>query len=349
MHSLNDKGGTLLFELRKTVAKSLSLDEFEIAVGASTENYFSTIFPFDVCTKTDRIKLFCKIPKADPGKEYKLTPSKEDLQLGTNEYQSLNILGTLWRNDCDSLFITPVAYIESHNAIITKRVEGDELYLSLRRLDTWGRIFSPLRKESEEIGYRIGRSIALFHQMPVLHNDSPRRTPYEKMAYYLQILSRKKIRLENIQDKILALPSSSDEETKLVNTLKGLDIRNGLYRSDQSLVFLDPGRIKSDYAEADLGRFLATLRLLYWGSVRFGLQYMPQKGLERAVLEGYRSIRSVCDSRLRLFLTKELLKHWVMAYVALDLKRYSYGTNAFMKQFYVDAFYIKNLPKVIEA
>jgi hypothetical protein len=122
-----------------------------------------------------------------------------------------------------------------------------------------------------------------------------------------------------------------------------LDIRNILEGENGGLFILDPGKIKLDYQEADLARFLVTCKILYWGSLGLLWPMVPDISYEESFIRGYYGKRPMKTKLLSLLTTKELFKHWYMAYVVLRLKPWPQGLKRIIKKVYIDRFYKNQL------
>ncbi len=60
-------------------------------------------------------------------------------------------------------------------------------------------------------------------------------------------------------------------------------------------------------------------------------------------MAGYRDAEEEPDHLLAIFELKELLKTWRMAYHALDGKHWPSGCKRFVRRFYIDRFFLREL------
>jgi aminoglycoside phosphotransferase (APT) family kinase protein len=127
-------------------------------------------------------------------------------------------------------------------------------------------------------------------------------------------------------------------------TLKGIDLRNMLMDDEGAVVLLDPGRMKRTFAEADLSRFLLTYRITHWGSPWFPAVGAPDARAEAEFLAGYAAGGGRPDPRIhRLYLVKEILKHWHTALDVLSRKALGAAASALVRAVYINRFYTRQL------
>jgi hypothetical protein len=143
---------------------------------------------------------------------------------------------------------------------------------------------------------------------------------------------------DNIMLKLRML-QKLEVDTYCANTLKGFDVRQVFIESGGAVYLLDPGKMKTDYVEMDLARFIVTCRILYWGSILFFLRMRPDASYEASLLKGYYGNNMRFGKVLCLLTIKELLKHWRMAYTVLSFKRWPLVMQRFLKRTYIDPFY----------
>jgi len=104
------------------------------------------------------------------------------------------------------------------------------------------------------------------------------------------------------------LHEMQESSSGLVPGIRGFEVRNAR-KSNGRIWLFDPGRLRDEPPEADVARFLASLKILTWGTVYFMLP-TESKVVERAFLSGYRERRSLDPMSLRLFLLRELSWSW---------------------------------------
>ena len=328
----------------------LALEEEEgcdWAMGTLEVNDFSACFQM---IPTDRrgAGLYVKIPKhdlylQDTPKLFPLT--SDDRQMGQGEFESLRCLEEYWGKDMDGVapFVRAVGYEPDYNAIITKRVVGQDAYPMLFQwASTAAKGNSKAAECLEDVLQAIARPLAAFHGYfaeealaeydTILDKIGIIRNKLEAVGIDNRFLKKTMDHLNNIEH--IKGPAT---RTK---TLKGLDIRNVQWSSTSGPVLLDPGAFKSDWAEADLARFLVTLKLLFWGSFRFLGATTPLPSFEAAFLDSYKGVRDSFQPKLlSVLIIKELFKHWRMAYVAVTNKRWPSYIKSMATRWYVDPFY----------
>ncbi len=229
------------------------------------------------------------------------------------------------------------------NAIITERAIGKDYFQFLRKADMFER-FAGRRSGSAAADSlsRLGTALARFHKTAEKEELFLCDPIIEKILLYASKLSNSGSDSGLLENIILSVEKlkGSKSLTFMTNTLKGLDVRNILMDRAENMFMLDPGRIKVDCREADIARFIVTLRILYWGSLRFFVRLTPPPSYERRFLEGYGGPEKTQDRGLLILLIiKELLKHWHMAYVVLRLKPWPASLKSFFKRIYIDPFY----------
>jgi hypothetical protein len=98
-----------------------------------------------------------------------------------------------------------------------------------------------------------------------------------------------------------------------------------------------------------VARFLATVRILHWGNLRFCLRRAPGRSYESAFLRGYYGDGEPRRAVLTVMLVKELLKHWSIAYVALGLKRWPGSVSQIVRRIYIDPFFHGQIARELDA
>jgi hypothetical protein len=258
-------------------------------------------------------------------------------------------LSQTWKGDDLGVnFIKPLAFLSRYNAIVTQRAYGREFFGLFRSADLRRRGQEPgTDDQARECLNRLGRALARYHLGCGEEARFEVDGTAKKIQGYLTRLQELQVdrTLVSQVGKALMGLRGRTASTHLTDTIKGLDVRNLLIDSEGRLFLLDPGKFKRDYKEADLARFLVTCRILYWGSLWFFLRLTPHEAYEKSFLQGYRSGAEVAaaDWVLTLFTIKELLKHWLMAYYALGLKRWPSPFKAFIQRTYINPFYRKQL------
>lgn len=303
---------------------------------------FSSIFSINWGLGAKQQGVFVKIPTVALRKRQVGLIIPEDRKFAKAEYDSLTRLSQAWKAaDLGVSFIKPLAFLSSYNAIVTQRAYGRDFFKPFRCQDLRRRFKGQAATDQVQAGLnRLGQALSRYHQVGREAGLFEVEATGQKIQGYLarlqelgvdrRLLSRVGEALEGLRG--LMAP------TYLADTIKGLDVRNILIDSEGRLALLDPGKLKRDYQEVDLARFLVTCRLLYWGSLWFFLRFTPHRVYEQSFLQGYYGERRPTWV-LSLFTIKELLKHWLMAHVALGLHRWPQPLKGMVKRTYIDPFY----------
>jgi hypothetical protein len=304
-------------------------------------NHWSFVFRVDPQAGHATSGYYVKIPKDDVRSTNILPLTPGAVRLARDEYASLLHLETHWRaQDIDVSFVRPVAFFETHNAIVTEAVEADPFFAVLRRHDLRS-LATGAAGRKEDAGHRslgrLGTALARYHRQSGQHAAWSGRDLADR-------LESQRERLESLgwpRDCGQALTSAIDGLSRLsgegekTSTLKGLDVRNVLSGPDERLFLLDPGKIKTDFREADVARFIMTCRILYWGSPLFALGLRPHRSYEAAFLTGYYGDEGI-SALLAPMLLRETLKTWLMAYAALQRKPWAAPIKSLVKRHYID-------------
>lgn len=333
------------------IKEIFSCKDQDIHVGPLEINDFSICFWIEVGNAENKKGVYIKIPKLDLYRktEKNVFPlSKEDEIFGQNEYESLSYLSMIQiPSDLNSAFVKPVCFIKKYNAIVTEKVYGTDILHDFRRCALRRIIYG---EQSSDLMtdrlYRLGRIVSCYHKNFSIEKSFETNGVLEKIHKYYE-------KLEPFSPGIDLLPNltflqgfakDAHNQKTITKTLKGLDVRNILSDKNGQMLILDPGKMKDDCREADLARFIVTCRIIYWGSMLFFLHISPDYCYEKNFLKGYygSEIRRG-DIVLSLFMLKELLKHWYMAHIALDLKTWPTSVKTLLKKSYIDPFYKRQL------
>jgi hypothetical protein len=318
-------------------------------------NNFSICFWMEQQTKEESEGFYVKIPKSN----FYLQPSRsplpitdEDKAFARGEYESLLCLEKYWNNgSADVRFIKPLAFLEECNAIITKREYASDAFPYFRRWDLRARIGGNKAESRLKVPLqKLAEALARFHAVWATPGTITARETIEKIRGYCcdlestwgrqGFLSLILKRLESLGDKTFS--------TEMTRTLKGLDVRNILMDHSGHLVLLDPGAMKLDCREADLARFLVTLKILYWGHVFFGLGMVPKSTYSEAFIRAYYGKAQWSEGLISLLMIKELLKQWRMAHMgALAIKPWPSPMKRVMGLVYIDPFYRLQIKKEV--
>lgn len=327
-----------------------------ICVGPLEINDFSVCFWLEKRGDERGRGYYVKIPKMDLHKKEarNICPlSQADRALGKNEYDSLSSLAKLDLPDSLAVaFVKPVAYLADDNAIVTERVAGRPILASFRRC--------ALRKRIDPRGQadfmddcldRLGKTVRFYHRASEKRMATVPYETFRKIDKYLvrlQSRGRERKFLDQL-DRVLKAMGAPTGGAGAALTLKGLDIRNILADGNGRCFILDPGKSKVDFPEADLARFIVTCRIIFWGTPLLFLRLSPGYQYEKRFLDGYYGDEIPHQSRLLgLLIIKELLKHWYLANVALDLKTWPGLIKMILRKTYIDPFYKEQLRREVE-
>jgi len=108
------------------------------------------------------------------------------------------------------------------------------------------------------------------------------------------------------------------QQSRLVPGIRGFEIRNMLSAGTKILLF-DPGRLRLEPPEADLARFLVSLRLIAWGTSLFVVG-LKTRWIEAAFLDAYRESHPIDEDWLRFLVTREVLWNWETSREALAVR-----------------------------
>ena len=317
---------------------------------------FSSCFSVERISGRNHDGVYIKIPKSDIVRKSVLPTSQADRKLAVEEYKSLTYLSRHWDSGgLEVRYVEPLAFYAEYNAIISRRAYGRFLFLSYRSADH-GRRF--LRGRSTDtvcsVLRRIGGALNAYHRRSQLAEELPDASfkadrviaKIKQTIAYLAGLGVNEKFLQNALERLITWRTYT-ELCPVAMTLKGLDIRNMLIDSEKRVYLLDPGKLKADFLQADLARFLVTCRILYWGTLWFFIRLRPAKTFENSFLEGYGPSMSGADAVLKLFTLKELFKHWHTAHVAVAFKRWPSAIKWIVRKIYIDPFYTEQIDRDI--
>lgn len=294
--------------------------------------------------------VYIKIPKDSIARNRILPVSEGAARLAREEYESLLHLNAHWQaDDLDVSFVTPLGFFPEYNAIVTERAYAAPLLSPFRRTDLLRR-FGVGNVEDQVHGAlrRFGQALARYHDTSAKpagwkgDDFLPKLRSIVAELAGLGLAADPRERLTRAFAEIAHL--AGDGETTL--TIKGLDVRN-LLMADGRVHVLDPGMSRTEYREADLARFLMTIRILWWGSPMFALGFTPHESYADQFLAGYDYRAGKPGALLSLLLLKELLKTWRMAYHALAGKGWPAPVKHLVRAIYIDPFFNRHLKREI--
>ncbi len=317
-------------------------------------NYYSICFWLARNVKEGEDSVYVKIPKADALRQTILPITNADRALAEGEYESLRILSALWDGKGTGVeYVKLVTFVSTYNAIVTRKVHGEDMLALYRRSDLlrrWNR--RHFDDAIPGILFRIGQALAGFHRKTTKEAVFSAGKVWSKIEGYCRELVSFGVEIGHLGHllQILAPYKGLKTNTYRTVTLKGLDIRNVLADATGRVFLFDPGRMKEDFREADLARFLVTCRILYWGSCLFFLRLRPGVTYEEKFLEGYYYYEDTNQPTFPLlfFMLKELLKQWHHAHVALSMKRWPRPVKWFLRHTYINPYYQQQIKETVK-
>jgi len=336
-----------LLSLVQSQILDCSKPQERISLGPLEVLDFSTCFSIEWQNGGRRRGIYVKIPKTEAQKKVIWPLTAADRQMAEEEYRSLKLLEQYWQgSDLNVHFIKPLAFFPEYNAIVSERVYATDLFQNFRRFDLkqkWGP--NSTANPMHDIMFRLGKALSRFHQ-PF---RQPENFNWDNAAEKIRMICRQLFEMGASKnwwqeiEQIIQTKNIVSAPTYITNTIKGLDIRNMLIDLNGVVFLLDPGRLRMKYQEEDLARFIVTCRILYWGSPWFFLNLTPHKSFEGSFLKGYYDAQKPSTLLIDMFILKELLKHWRMAYVVLRQKRWPKSLKFFLKHTYIDPCYERQL------
>jgi hypothetical protein len=316
----------------------------DIEFGPLEVNYFSVCFWGNTTFDAEQKGIYVKIPKIilfNKENEKIMPLSSDDRRLAEDEYHSLVHLSKHWPNDDMNVrFVKPLGFLKEYNAIITERFIAKHFFKMFRQFDLQRR-FNKKPDITHHVLSRLGTALSRFHQISIAECKFDIEIILYKMEGCCAELKSFGICEKFINNVIQKLQTIKDIEiyTHHTNTLKGFDVRQVFIDKEDNVFLLDPGKMKTDYKEKDLARFIATCRILYWGSILLFLRISPNPSYEESFLHAYYGNRKRPIKVLSILTIKELLKHWRMAYTVAGIKSWPSPIKRFLKKTYIDPFY----------
>ena len=302
-----------------------------------TINDYSYCFEFVSCDQY----YYAKIAKCDQlllRKNEPIIPfSQKDLAFGKAEYESLITLDEEVSFSGVKL-IEVVTYLEKTNTLITKKVEGSDLFILLRKAS----FMSSHKTRYKSLS--LMNDLTMFYKEVSLGSDLQSRTFYlEKLKIKIKsYMSVMELGTHGEEDFLSSLSHGEIENCLYIVGYKGFDIRNVIYCKDGTLAVLDPGKKKLEPIEAYFSRIYVTLVLIFWGHPFFFFN----KTLHDDFLvsfEDHMINEAMNPLILLLQIRKEFYKHWGMAVFALNNKKWPSWIKNIFRKYYIDTFYNKFL------
>ena len=320
-------------------------------VGPLEVNNFSICFWVEFIFQERRQGVYVKVPKYDLylDKIRKVLPiTEKDRSFARDEYESLKCLTESW-NDCspDVRFVLPLVYLNEYNAIVTKREYGNDIFRFFRKWDMGAqlgcqRFACQMRTELQRLATALSRFHSVWAASDSLLVDNI-LVKIKACCHDLKYVGVSGVFFEKLFNRLSQLEGRSFA-VEMTKTLKGLDLRNIMLDNQGRLILLDPGAMKRDCREADLARFLVTLKLLYWGGPAFLIGLIPKPDCFETFIHAYQKKSPYSPSLLSLMIIKELLKQWRMARIgALSMKSWPIFVKRIVAIIYIDRFYKKQI------
>lgn len=340
-------------DLTKIVAdRFLKRDAFtKIEYSPLEINDFSICIGIDVVNGQNQRGVYIKIPKCDLYKKKKteiLPITKDDKKLADEEYRSLCHLSESWDgSEVLVNFVEVIGFIERYNAIVTSKIYANYLLKVFRKSDLLEKFrICAYNDKMHSVMQRLGTALKRFHLKYMKNTKFCADNAINKTIHYcskIKYFGVNKLYVDSIMNRILKF-SGYSETTQTTKTLKGLDIRNLFIDQQEAIFILDPGKMKDDFKEADLARLIVTCKIVYWGSLYLFLRLVPDSSYEDNFFTGYYGSDVLKNNKiLRILIVKELVKHWYLAHVALQLKTWPNPLKKMLRIWYIDSFYKRQL------
>jgi hypothetical protein len=329
-----------------------NISQAKITYGPMEINDFSVCFWVNVNCDSGHKGLYVKIPKTSiierkVAKRTIMPLSDNDRIFAQDEYRSLVHLSKIWKSDDIKVgFVKPLKFFKEYNAIVTGRISAGHIFRLFRKQDVKKKLH--INKNNDLVHdalLRIGMALSRFHQRSFMKGVFTSDKAVLKMERYCLELRSFGTDLKFnkwLLNKVRALKGYVTS-TQMTQTLKGLDLRNVFINEDGTLFLVDPGRMKEDYQEADLARFMITCRILYWGGMLFFFRVTPHRSYEESFIQGYYGFKKRSNKLLDILVIKELLKQWRWAYVNIEFKHWPEFLKYILKKTYVDPFYKREI------
>ena len=312
--------------------------------GPLEHNGFSITFWINFSGDDGLSSVYIKIPKiifGDKNKGFNYPLTQADFILAKNEYESLMLLSNSWTPDFGVTFIQTLGYIDEYNAIITERFSGDFFFKEFQKYDVKEKVFKQTSNPIYSAMFNFGQSLNSFHQKSISEAVFKTNVVLEKIQKYIIFLQKYDVNNYSLEFISEALKEFSDMEykTSIVKNLKGIDVRQILFNEQFQCCVMDPGKITKNFIEVDLARFIVTCRILYWGTFGILLKLKPNRRYEDNFMNGYKSSVSLSQEALKIMIIKELFKHWKMAHISLERRKWPKLFKLLLRKLYVDSFY----------
>lgn len=265
--------------------------------------YFSSMLDFEVRFPSgDHRRFLAKFPKKKKQRGFAQLPEREaqDLEIAEREYKAFSHLKRTWPNQSRTRIAEPIFYDAASGMLVFDYLEGNDLWS--RRLVRRLALRRQVNAEWLELIEMLGADLATYHRNASVAGTFDLATSRQKTETLARQLGAR--------PPADSAPDYALSEKPLVAGIKGFEMRNALI-SRGILWLYDPGHIKPEPGEADVARFLTSVRMAGWGTSFFAIPLQTHV-VEEAFLAGYHREGGSIDGRLLGHLMRrEMLKNWL--------------------------------------
>jgi ubiquinone/menaquinone biosynthesis C-methylase UbiE len=314
---------------------------------------WSFISAIDILSTKDQEKLqtiYIKIPKTNRMEEAiaNNVKNKASKKLAIQEYSTLRLLYDNHSNSSTLQVVRPLDYLEECNAILTEEFGGDLLYRICR--GETNRL-SLQEEHFEDIFFRCGKWLADFQRDQVYDTEvelNQDKFQEELSLYLFPILGKPRLynSVKGIVDSYVGRYGSELRFSEFM--LDGFEIRNILVNEDQKLAVFDLSCLPG-FLYNDLARFITSVKIINWGTRKFIYQTpLKSSAYIDAFLRGFYSTMKIVKPVLDLFLLKEWLRQYALAYLSIEGKSYPTMLKKMIQKIYIDPFFQREIKKTVK-
>ena len=183
------------------------------------------------------------------------------------------------------------------------------------------------------VGDLVVRLRSIGHSLAAYHARTARQADFDHTRLIAKIQEGAEALRTNVPGW-LKPEARMDQPTTVVPAIKGFEVRNARVAGGRIWLF-DPGRVRDEPPEADIARFLVSLRMCGWGTPYFVVP-LDTISLEAAFMEGYLGVRAFDAQVLALFVAREALWNWREGRDAIASKGLPRVMRALMAGVYVE-------------
>lgn len=301
------------------IRRSAALTEWRFA-----SRYFSSQIYFTVkFDEAPAARFVAKFPKVrrSRGATHLAPRNPEDIELAALEFRALETLANTWRTN-EVRFIQPRFYDAASGLLVFPFVLGTDLHSGpLARQLLVGAPSEDLLKTLHTLGEALAR----------YHGNVRAMGPYD--------VSKTKARIEGCAARLgVKVPAWAQRPevsaVPLVSGIRGFEIRS--VRTGEGKIWLfDPGQLRQEPAEADIARFLVSVKLLAWGTPYF-VMATRSAPMEATFLSGYTTHGKIDRDMLRLLILREISWNWDQSVEVTRGKSLPRAVKALLQRVYVD-------------